>query len=1352
MNKILVAVIAFGYLLLLFGLAYYCDRRRAQGRSLIANPYIYTLSLAVYCTSWTFYGSVGKAANEGLTFLPIYIGPTLIAFLWCFLIRKLIRICKLNRITTMADFLTLRYGRGFLLGALVTIWIIIADMPYIGLQLKAIATTFALLVQEPLPPVGQVPFYQDNAFYVSLILAVFGALFGARHLDPSERHEGLVAAVAFESVVKLIAFIAVGLLVGYVLFPGVGTIFSQALERPELWKLFFLHQQSVNSYGVIFVETVLAMAAIILLPRQFHMMVVENTDEKHLLTASWLLPLYLLLINVFVLPLALGGLLLGYSPAQGDTFVLLLPLEHGYPWLALLVFIGGISAATAMVVVVSITLSTMLLNSLIMPLLARLWREKDWSHWLLNLKRAGILLITLLGYLSYRTIGPVTMLVEMGLIAFAGVAQLAPALFGAMYWRRATGSGAIAGLAAGYAVWAYTLLFPYLIYADWFPESILTDGPWGLSFLRPTALFGLSDWHPLTHAFFWSLTVNLGLYISVSLLTQPSADEELQISRFVDVFGVPSEIGLEPRATNLPEAPQFEALAAKFVGQERAREAVQDFIQANKLEEAASWTDAEKLKLRDYIERLIGGSVGPAAARVVMDGYLASRGSRLEGVFDLVGQVSHSLEESREALKQRINELAILNEAAQHTTSSLSLPQILESILRLLRDKIGVDQCSIRLLDEDGVLRLESYLGPEELPKEELDLKPDMSTLVGQCLLNRKLISIPDTSQLAPEEVTGLHPAEQQASFILVPLATESQALGVLCAASKTKKFFPPEQLDFYRSLANQVSLAIHNARLYEKIIRFSRELETKVAERTLELKNKSLELAEANRALKELDRLKTEFLANVSHELRTPLNSILGYTQLLLDGVDGPLNEEQQKSLERVEKAGRRLLQLINDVLDLSKLRAGRMTLNLEQANMHDILSEAVQTIEPLARAKEIELRVEEEEVPPLLVDRDKIVQVILNLLSNAIKFTNPHGRVTVQVHTVTLPEQPGVLKDYVAVKVSDTGIGIKEEDLQNIFKEFVQVDSTMTRRAGGTGLGLPISRHLVELHGGRIWAESEYGRGSTFTFILPIREKEEKPAAAEAAPLPSRKVMALTRRGGLIHILKEALIPLGFSFKAEPAVEGILAEASKGNLAAVILDFLAREVPFWNVLRLLKTQESTRLVPILPLAFADDGRAGLVIGPTEFLKYPCTPEEFLAAVTSLEAWISYKEALVIEPQAEAAAEWSSILQESGFEATVVGNGEEAIRHLENILPGVIVFNLGLPPAEFVRLVAFIRSQAETFLVPLLCLLPATLPVQTEQQLAQELKEVLNPKKFPVANFIRQLKRFFSKIATESA
>ena len=373
-----------------------------------------------------------------------------------------------------------------------------------------------------------------------------------------------------------------------------------------------------------------------------------------------------------------------------------IPLDKGYPGLALLAFIGGLSAATAMVLVVSITLSTMFLNSLVTPLLATFLPGRDWSNWLLFFKRLGILLVILLGYISYRTLGPLTTLVEMGLIAFAGVAQLAPAVVGAMYWRRATSWGAITGLAAGFACWAYTLLFPYLIQAGWFSADILNYGPWGIELLRPTELLELKGLHPLSHAFFWSMLLNIGLFIGASLLTIPSADEEEQAARFVDVFLVAAEGEVWSRAPPTSRKPRnLSPWRQNLSGRIRRWRPCRNLLTKTIWKMSPSGPIVDKVRLRDYVERLIGGSVGPAAARVVVDGYLASKGSRLDGVFDLVGEVSHSLEESREALKQRLNELSILNEAAQHSISSLSLPQILESILRLLHHKIGVEQSSI---------------------------------------------------------------------------------------------------------------------------------------------------------------------------------------------------------------------------------------------------------------------------------------------------------------------------------------------------------------------------------------------------------------------------------------------------------------------------------------------------------------------------------------------------------------------------------------------------------------------------------------------------------------------------------
>ncbi|HEX5128804.1 MAG TPA: histidine kinase, partial [Usitatibacter sp.] len=436
---------SFAYIGLLFAVAYYADARKEAGRSVIANPWIYSLSLAVYATAWTFYGSVGRAASDGVGFLPIYIGPTLMIVLWWFVVRKMIRIAKLNRITSLADFTAARYGRSALIGGLVTVIAVIGILPYISLQLKAVSTSFQIVLQYPevvMPArIGTVSILQDTAFYVALFMALFTIAFGTRHLDVAERHEGMVAAIAFESIVKLVAFLAVGLFVTFGIFDGFGDLFRRAIERPDLAALMVPLGTAAGGYASWVWLTVLSMLAIVFLPRQFQVAVIENVDEQHLKRAMWLFPLYMLAINLFVLPIAFGGLLHfppGYVDA--DTFVLALPMAHQAEALALLVFIGGLSAATGMVIVETIALSTMVCNDLVMPVLLRvkalrLTERRDLSTLLLDIRRTAIVAILLGGYFYYLVAGEAYALVSIGLISFAAVAQFAPAVIGGIYWK-----------------------------------------------------------------------------------------------------------------------------------------------------------------------------------------------------------------------------------------------------------------------------------------------------------------------------------------------------------------------------------------------------------------------------------------------------------------------------------------------------------------------------------------------------------------------------------------------------------------------------------------------------------------------------------------------------------------------------------------------------------------------------------------------------------------------------------------------------------------------------------------------------------------------------------------------------
>jgi Na+/proline symporter len=577
----LVAFVSILYFGILFGVAYYADRQRQHGKSFIDNPSIYSLSLAVYCTSWTFYGSVGRAATAGIDFLTIYLGPTLIAFSWWFLLRKIVRICKQQNITSIADFISSRYGKSSVLGAIVTIFAVLGIMPYIALQLKAVARSFDLLVS-PLSTPNTVHVFQpldlyfDSALVAAVILGLFGVLFGARHLDTSERHEGLVAAIALESLVKIIAFIAAGIFVTYGLFDGFGEIFQDFLTRfPEREHLLRLGTDS-NSYAHWLSMTFISMMAVMFLPRQFHIMVIENCREEHIRSAMWRFPAYMFAINLFVIPIALGGLLLGNGDTHNaDFFVLTLPLQYGQPWLALLVFIGGFSASAGMVMVSSVALSTMILNHLIMPVILKVQSQaRDLSTLLVNLKRLGIIVVILLGYIYYRFLGESAALVNIGLISFVAASQFAPAVIGGLYWKQATERAATTGLTLGFVVWFFTLLIPSFADAGWIDTSVVENGLWGIELLKPTELFGLTGFDIWTHSLFWTMFFNLGSYLAISLLTSPKINELEQVGKFVDVYNPLPVVTGRTRITRAPTVGECVDFMAKCIGEKSAHTAI----------------------------------------------------------------------------------------------------------------------------------------------------------------------------------------------------------------------------------------------------------------------------------------------------------------------------------------------------------------------------------------------------------------------------------------------------------------------------------------------------------------------------------------------------------------------------------------------------------------------------------------------------------------------------------------------------------------------------------------------------------------------------------------------------------
>ncbi|MGK2943272.1 MAG: SpoIIE family protein phosphatase [Desulfuromonadales bacterium] len=826
---ILTSVLYFG---ILFGVAYYADRQRERGHSLVDNPSVYSLSLAVYCTSWTFYGSVGRAATNGIDFLAIYLGPTLIAFSWWFLLRKMVRISKELNITSIADFISSRYGKSPLLGAVVTVFAVIGIMPYIALQLKAVSRTFDLLVS-PLDSISirmhvlpKFDLHFDSALVVALILGIFGIIFGARHLDASERHEGLVAAIALESVVKIIAFVAAGIFVTYGLFDGFADIFHDFLTRfPERSHLLMLGTGE-NTYAHWLSLTFISMMAIMFLPRQFHIMVIENCREDHIRSAMWRFPAYMVVINLFVIPIALGGLLLANGDSyNADFFVITLPLQYGQPWLALLVFLGGFSASAGMVMVSSVALSTMILNHLLIPIILKIHTgANELSGLLLNLKRLCILAVIFLGYVYYRLLGESAALVNIGLISFVAATQFAPAVIGGLYWRQATRRGATIGLVLGFFVWFYTLLIPSFVQSGWISPGIVQEGLWGLSVLKPTQLFGLSGFDLWTHALFWTMFVNLGSYLTISLLTSPSKEEREQIGKFVDVFN-PTPLKAErTRISKAPTIMEFVDLMAKFIGIKQAHTAISEYMGNREIDEKGGLSENDILKLKRFTELTLAGSVGAAPARIIVDKYLSARGSHMEDVFDLFGSVNISRTASRE-------QLSVLYDAARTIASGNDLQLILDELLEVFTDQFKFDLCVIRILDEDRqtlTVRSQRGMSSEHFGESERDLTSE--TFIGETFLTNSVSVVNDCDVISKPTTAQIIHREKIVSFAHAPISIEGQPIGVLSAFSRTAKgIFTKEFVELFTSLAGMVGVAWRNAQQTEHLIR-AREQQRELA------------------------------------------------------------------------------------------------------------------------------------------------------------------------------------------------------------------------------------------------------------------------------------------------------------------------------------------------------------------------------------------------------------------------------------------------------------------------------------------------------------------------------------------
>ncbi|WP_284163288.1 ATP-binding protein [Frigidibacter sp. SD6-1] len=698
----LLVIVCLLYVSLLFAVAFLAERRAEAGQGgWLRSPLVYTLSLSIYCTAWTFYGAVGYAARSGLEFVTIYLGPTLVFAGWLWIVRKLVRIGRRERVTSIADLISARYGKSNLLGVVVTLIAVAASTPYIALQLQSVTLSVAVFAADQ-PPAWALPDSGATAAWVAGGLALFTILFGTRNLDADERHHGVVTAIALEAVVKLVALLAVGIFTVWTVADGWADIYARIEASPVAeWPL-----QPGRWIGLTFVSA----AAVLTLPRMFQVMVVENVDERHLSTAAWAFPAYLLLMSLFVLPIAVVGLERLPQGANPDLFVLTLPLAEGRGDLALLAFLGGFSSATSMVIVAAIALATMVSNHVVVPLWLTLRpagaRDAgDVRGLVLLSRRLSIAAILGLGLLYYRLSGGSAALAAIGLIAFVGVAQILPAMIAGLFWRGATRVGAGLGLATGFLVWLYTLFLPSFGADGILSADIMANGPWGIGWLRPQALFGTAALDPLLHALFWSLGLNSLALVIGSLLSFPGPVERIQALAFVRVFeGDRARRGWSQGGA---DAEELLTLAQGILG---ADDALAFFQAEAAFQGKAGFLPDTTPDFIEALERRLAGAVGAATAHAMVAQFTGAATVSAEELMAVASEAREIIEYSAE-IEAKSAELARTARALGEANDKLrDLSVQKDAFLSQISHELRTPMTSIRAFSE--------ILGDPDLPPD----------------------------------------------------------------------------------------------------------------------------------------------------------------------------------------------------------------------------------------------------------------------------------------------------------------------------------------------------------------------------------------------------------------------------------------------------------------------------------------------------------------------------------------------------------------------------------------------------------------------------------------------------------
>jgi Na+/proline symporter/signal transduction histidine kinase len=1086
---------AFGYMGLLFLVASYGDRLSPTQRGR-ASALIYPLSLAIYCTSWTFFGSVGFATRTSVDFLAIYIGPILMIGLGTSLLRRVIRLAKSQNITSIADFLGARYGKSQAVAATVALIAIIGSVPYIALQLKAVASSLLIILSED-QAISKIPIIGDIALMVTLAMSAFAVLFGTRQADATEHQHGLMLAIATESIVKLFAFIAAGAFVTFWMFDP-HELVHRAMKTPEAVRAI----NYVPSAGNFLCMVLLSFCAMMMLPRQFHVTVVENSSDAEVGRARWLFPLYLVAINLFVIPIALAGLItFPFGAIDSDMYVLALPIEGNAPLLALGVFVGGLSAATAMVIVECVALSVMVSNDLVVPLVLprspHLRTGTDFGHFLLRARRVAIVSIMAMAYFYYRELGHIQ-LAAIGLLSFAAIAQLAPAFFGGLFWRRGTARGAIGGMLVGFLAWVYTLFLPSFIENYTAGILFLHQGPFGIEALRPQALFGC-DLPPLLHGVLWSLGLNLLTYVVVSLARQPSAIERLQADLFVPDALAPIRPSFR-RWRSTVTVQDIQSTVSQYLGPERARESFEAFAARHHTHlDPAAPADFELLQ---HAEHLIASSIGAASSRLVMSLLLRKRTVSAKAALKLLDDSHAALHFNREILQTALNHvrqgIAVLDSDLQLICSNRRFSELLSLPPHLVQIGIPLRE----------ILEYMVASGPESLDE-------------GEALIERRLKAYTAVGEPCLERLLDRH--------LVIEVRSNRMPDGgiVITFTDVTPSFEAAEALE-----------------------RANATLEKRVRDRTEELTRLNSELALAKSAAEDANISKTRFLAAASHDILQPLNAARLYVTSL---VERKSPREDSRLVENIDDSLEAIEEILSALLDISRLDAGAMTPSISSFRMADLMRSLEIEFAPAARAKGLKLTFVACSLP---VESDRLLlrRLLQNFISNAIKYT-PHGRVLVGCRRRGQSLQ---------IAVYDTGVGIPLMKRGEIFKEFHRLEQG-ARIARGLGLGLSIVERLARVLNHGIALDANASGGSVFSVTVPVASAINHTAAVTSAtplaktPISGARIVCIENDLAILDGMKTLLTAWDAQVVAvtdpDAAIEAI--EAAHGQVTGLLVDY---------------------------------------------------------------------------------------------------------------------------------------------------------------------------------------------------